>query len=113
VVRERHPFEGELLDVMGRTHRKGVLVLTLVLPDGTRSLIPAAWTDLGADTAEVEMLAVPSSSAGTVGSVRDLLHARQVVDALLGRLGGAGSGGIDAEHQELSLIHISEPTRPY
>ena len=46
IVRKRHPCEGQLLDVVGGAHRRGILVLTLVLPDGTRSLIPAAWTDL-------------------------------------------------------------------
>ena len=29
-------------------HRRGVALLLVVLPDGSRSLIPAGWTDLAA-----------------------------------------------------------------
>jgi len=35
-----------VLDVLGHIHRNGILHLNLILPDGTRSLIPVAWTDL-------------------------------------------------------------------
>src|SRR3989442_9965227 len=41
VVRDRHPFEGQTLELLGWSHRHGSLYLLLVLPDGTRSLIPA------------------------------------------------------------------------
>jgi hypothetical protein len=80
-VRKHHPFEGQLLPVMGWTHRDGLLQLTLVLPDGTRSLIPATWTDLnnaGAGTV--------SSSPALLGSVSDLSRTCYIVDALLRRL---------------------------
>jgi hypothetical protein len=60
--------------------RHGTLDLLLVLPDGSKSLIPAAWTDLEPRDEEGERLE-------TLGSLRDLLHARTIVDALLGRLG--------------------------
>ncbi len=56
--------------------RRGVLELLLVLPDGSRSLIPAGWTDL-------EPPAHPAP-AGTLASVEDLLRARRLVDGLLG-----------------------------
>ena len=62
-------------------HRKGRLLLVLILPDGSKSLIPADWTDLASSK--------PSgcaSAATTLGSLEDLLHARAVVDALLARL---------------------------
>ena len=73
-------MEGRALDVMGWMHRYGELELMLVLPDGSRTLIPAAWTDLE-----------PSASASDplsdcLGSVLELLRARAVVDALLSRL---------------------------
>ena len=100
MVRERHAFEGQLLKVMGWTHQRGALHLTLVLPDGTRALVPASWTDLGANSPEDKTLVGSPHPAGTVGSLRDLLHARQVVDALLGRLGGAESAGGNAKEQE-------------
>src|SRR5215472_7776192 len=46
IVRVRHLFEGRSLNVLGVTHRKGQLHLVLILPDGSKSLIPADWTDL-------------------------------------------------------------------
>jgi hypothetical protein len=45
ILRERHPFEGRSLQLMGIVKRRGTLLLLVVLPDGSRSLIPAGWTD--------------------------------------------------------------------
>src|SRR5687767_8496734 len=45
VNRPEHPFEGQSLGVFGHTHREGRLHLILILPDGSRSMIPADWTD--------------------------------------------------------------------
>jgi hypothetical protein len=46
ILRERHPLQGQSLEVLGWAQRNESLHLTLVLPDGTRSFIPAQWTDL-------------------------------------------------------------------
>jgi hypothetical protein len=54
VVRVRHPLGGRSLEVPGFPRRRGVLHLLLVLPDGSRSLIPAAWTDLEPADAAVQ-----------------------------------------------------------
>jgi hypothetical protein len=56
-------------------HRDGCLHLLLLLPDGTRSLIPAAWTDLEGAPAPTE--------AGMLASLEDLLGARRVLDGIL------------------------------
>ena len=71
---------------MGWTHRHGSLHLTLVLPDGSRSLIPAVWTDL--DQSEKRNLPSdnPQSAPSLIGSIPHLLHARKIVDALLRKL---------------------------
>ena len=54
------------------------------MPDGSKSLIPADWTDI---TLTVQPHgAVTSNEAATLGSREDLFQARAVVDALLGRL---------------------------
>ena len=45
IIRERHPFEGRALPVIGSIHRNGVLFALACLPDGSRALIPAQWTD--------------------------------------------------------------------
>ena len=63
-------------------HRKGRLLLVLILPDGSKSLIPADWTDLGSP---MQTFSAPAATA-TLGSLENLLQARAVVDALLGRL---------------------------
>ena len=45
ITRERHAFEGQSLAVISSIRRRGVLLVLVVLPDGSRSLIPAEWTD--------------------------------------------------------------------
>jgi hypothetical protein len=67
------------LDVLGWVHRGGKLHLTLVLPDGTRSLIPATWTDLNAHKELVKQ-----AQPALLASCAQLLQARTVVDALQG-----------------------------
>jgi len=54
--------------------RRGRLELIVVLPDGSTLLVPAAWTDLRSG---------PGPTAGTLGSLDDLLAAGRVVDRLL------------------------------
>jgi hypothetical protein len=46
LTRRRHPFEGRQLRVLGSMRRHGETELLVVLPDGSKRLIPAAWTDL-------------------------------------------------------------------
>jgi hypothetical protein len=45
ITREHHPFEGCALAVIGSIRRRGVLFALACLPDGSRVLIPAQWTD--------------------------------------------------------------------
>jgi hypothetical protein len=81
IIRARHPMRGKQLPVLGQRRRRGMLELLVVLPDGSKSLIPAAWTDL--DSADVG--AAESPGAGALGSLAQLLHACVVVRALLAR----------------------------
>jgi hypothetical protein len=83
VTRRRHPLEGQSLRELGRMRRHGRLELLLVLPDGSKSLIPAAWTDLGraADSTDTDADAV----VATLGSLADLLAACVVVADLAER----------------------------
>src|SRR5262249_50928610 len=46
VRREHHPLFGTWLPVYGWMRRHGRLDLILVLPDGSKSLMPGSWTDL-------------------------------------------------------------------
>jgi hypothetical protein len=61
---------------MGAMRRHGVVELLLVLPDGSKSLIPAAWTDAKPDSAD------GAGVVATLGSVTDLLHVCELVTAL-------------------------------
>ena len=45
ITRPRHPLQGKSLQVLGGMRRHGAVELLLVLPDGSKSLVPAAWTD--------------------------------------------------------------------
>jgi hypothetical protein len=85
ILRNHHPLQGKALELFSWTHRHGALHLTLVLPDGSRSLIPASWTDLDPN-------AFPNvtPSAVTIGTISHLLQAHKVVDALLQRFDSPG-----------------------
>src|ERR1700730_12662877 len=86
ILRERHPFEGRSLQVMGAIKRRGVLLLLVVLPDGSRSLIPASWTNWEAAGAAHELSASRCRPrAPCLASLADLLHPRVIIDALLSR----------------------------
>lgn len=80
ITRPRHPLEGRSLRVLGRMRRHGTDELLLELPDGSKSLVPAAWTDRdAADAGE-------TGATATVGSLADLLAAVAVVATLLARI---------------------------
>lgn len=71
-----------VLEVFGKIQRQGQLYLVLVLPDGSRSYIPAAWTDFAAvDPADSEADAPELPIASTL----HLWLFRQRIDALLHR----------------------------
>jgi hypothetical protein len=85
IIRERHAFEGQSLAVISSIRRRGVLLVLVVLPDGSRSLIPADWTDWSTEQAT----RTPADGAGDgthdLGRLGDLLHLRKVIDALYDR----------------------------
>jgi hypothetical protein len=65
VVWPYHPLEGRSLELIGCRRRGGKLELAVVLPDGSRRVIPAGWTDVWG--------AAVLRRAGTLGSIEDLL----------------------------------------
>jgi hypothetical protein len=83
ITRKCHAFEGHSLAVINSIRRRGVLLLLASLPDGSRSLIPAAWTDW-------QLKGTPPTGIDDLphmlGAVTDLLQARTIIDALLDRL---------------------------
>lgn len=99
IVRRGHPFEGRSLAVFGWMRKHGRVELCLVLPDGSKSLIPAAWTDIDAGPE-------PEAGAGTLGSLVDLLHARAVVDGLIHR--AAAVSAKDAGQPTEEIPHATD-----
>jgi hypothetical protein len=73
ITRKCHAFEGRSLAVISSIRRRGVLLWLASLPDGSRSLIPAAWTDWRLkETLPTSIDDLPH----TLGRVSDLLQAR-------------------------------------
>ena len=83
LTRPRHPFEGLLLPVLGSMRRHGALELLVVLPDGSKRLVPASWTDLDPAAG-----AQAGDGPGTLGAVSDLLDLSVLVSALYARNAG-------------------------
>ncbi|HEY4930347.1 MAG TPA: DUF5372 family protein, partial [Terriglobales bacterium] len=69
ITRPHHPFEGQSLEVLRQAHMRGRLQFVLILPDGSKSLIPAEWTDFTTGAPQTPQL---------VGSLEDLLRARNL-----------------------------------
>ena len=68
--------------VLGRMHRHGAVELLVVLPDGSKTLLPAVFTDA---------VAAAEAVVATLGSIEDLEQLAVVVESLLAPAVGAGS----------------------
>src|SRR5215472_1294728 len=83
IIRERHAFEGQTLAVISSIKRRGVLLVLVILPNGSRSLIPASWTDwidhhnTGTSSSSDDI--IPARALGKLG---DLLALCKIIDAL-------------------------------
>jgi hypothetical protein len=86
LTRPRHPFEGQPLPVLVRMRRHGEVELLVVLPDGSKRLVPAAWTDLEGPPGVTDAGGGPA----TLGSVADLLELSVLVSDLSARSAGDG-----------------------
>jgi hypothetical protein len=78
VMRPGHPLHGLDLPVWGRLRLRGVDMAEVVLPDGSKKRIPAAWTRAGGNVGT----AVPA--AGIVAAAGDLLRLLQVISGISG-----------------------------
>ena len=86
ITREHHPFEGRSLAVIHGIRRRGVRLVLAILPNGTRSLIPAAWTDWRPEQSTERPGAKTNSHIShDLGRLDDLLHLRTIINALLSR----------------------------
>ena len=82
IIRERHAFEGQKLAVISSIKRRGVLLILVILPNGSRSLIPASWTDWRGPHDTDPSSAAADVHALALGKFDDLLQLRKVIDAL-------------------------------
>src|SRR5215471_4322497 len=86
VTREGQPLEGRALAVIGSICRRGILFALACLPDGSRALIPAQWTDWDeCHCGSVRACREANVGSRSLGSLSDLLQLRHLVDALRGR----------------------------
>jgi hypothetical protein len=83
ITRPRHPLQGRALRMLGSLRRHGRLELLLVLPDGSKSLVPAAWTGLGEGDAAAG--GDDAAATATLGRLADLLAACVLVSAFSAR----------------------------
>ena len=76
ITRNHHPFEGQSLEVLRSLNKHGRLLFVVFLPDGSKSHIPALWTDHAGKMPE---------TLGLTGTVDHLQKLRTLSDALLQR----------------------------
>ena len=111
IIRPAHPFEGKSLTLFGHTQRKDRLHLLLILPDGSKSLVPAAWTNLNS----TPDLTVQKQSA-TLASLDELLRMRTLIDAFLRRLASVAEEAAKPINEEESnsakATQLSGPSPP-
>jgi hypothetical protein len=79
-------LQGKSLDILTLLHRNGILHLTLILPDGSRSFIPAAWTNLNEICPQKFKSPNSPPAIDLIASTSRLFHARKIVDVLLDKL---------------------------
>lgn len=87
IMRPRHPLQGQPLRVLGQMRRHGRLELLAVLPDGSKTLIPAAWTDLADNDNPAAHGQAEQATSATLGTLADLGRAVGLVRALSTRTG--------------------------
>ncbi|HEY6424541.1 MAG TPA: DUF5372 family protein [Pseudonocardiaceae bacterium] len=82
VTRARDPLQGQRLPVLRRWRRQGGISLLVMLPDGSKRLLPREWTDDAAGGA-TDDADDDDAASGTLGRVEDLLAASELVAAFL------------------------------
>jgi hypothetical protein len=83
VIRPGHPLHGLDLPVWGRLRLRGAPMAVVVLPDGSKKRIPAAWTR-GGDGASTA-----GPAAGIIAPASDLLRLLRAISGISSRSAGA------------------------
>lgn len=91
---------GLLLQVLGRMLRHGAVEFLVVLPDGSKTLMPAGFTDA--------VVAVPAGAA-TVGSIGNLVQLVVVVGSFMSPAVGAEEAtGIPAKEGSEGCCEVGQ-----
>jgi hypothetical protein len=109
ITRKRHAFEGQALTVISAIRRRSIDYLLAVLPDGSRSLIPASWTDWNMESVRRTPPINTDDDAHDLGRLGDLLRLRNLVDALCNR---HAESAPRKESRHAIELEFSRSTRP-
>ena len=82
VIRPGHPLHGLDLPVWGRLRLRGAAMAVVVLPDGSKKRIPAAWTRAG------DGAGAAGPAAGIIAPASDLLRLLRVISGVSSRCAG-------------------------
>lgn len=95
---------------------KGDFFLVLVLPDGSKTMIPEHWTDFHSDRhKKAAATSTDSEKEGNISDSTELLHLRRIVDSLIEKIGPArqlyASDRKEAKHATRISHYGSRPSR--
>ena len=86
IPRERHPLEGRISKLWEDYDGATFNFLLVALPDGSRTLVPAQWTDWKpANNADGPLTPPDDDRERHIAPLGDLLRLRTIVNALLNR----------------------------
>jgi hypothetical protein len=103
VVRPGHPLHGLVLPVWGRLRLRGVAMVVLVLPDGSKERIPAAWAGEGGSSEDTS-----APAAAVVAAAGDLLRLLRVISGIRATAGeprGAGCTAVTRQGGRPCSLH--------
>ena len=108
IRRQSHPLEGQALPIMGGMRRAGIQLLLLSLPDGSRCLVPADWTDW---PEEAGGASTPGAQETCLIFLADLLRVRMIADALLkrGPIPGSSASCHEESHAAVPCFSRASP----
>ncbi|MCK5545137.1 MAG: hypothetical protein KAI35_07955, partial [Desulfobulbaceae bacterium] len=97
------------LEIFSWHHRNKILYLTLVLPDGSRSFIPATWTNLNEICPQKFTLPTRQLQNNLIATTSSFLHARKIVEALLDKILSSKQKSQKALRKENNHAKTAEP----
>jgi hypothetical protein len=85
------------------------LYLTLILPDGSRAIIPASWTNLGEICPKKYKQPDIPIQTDLIATASNLLHLHEIIDGLLDKLLSWEQEQQNATRKERHYVKTDEP----